>query len=452
MKDKRKYWMWLSAMAGPGSKSALNLVRDFGDAEGVYKAKASEIEKKGSVTDKRVLSRLDYKDLSETENILRWCDKNGVRVMVPTDADYPDGFKVLQDAPMALYMLGNLPDLDNTLCCAVVGTRNMSEYGKETAYNIGSGLADGGACIVSGLALGIDGMAMAGAIEAGGKTVAVLGCGIDIVYPKEHEKLLRKVMEKGAVITEYAPGVSPKGFHFPVRNRLISGLCQAVCVVEGNMRSGSLITARHALYQGRTLFSVPGRIGEDGSEGTNFLLRQGAIAATGARDILSEFEFVYPHSLVLDMPIPHISPDEAKEKLSIKSRTDKANKAKAKEEKIKDEQKSTEKPEVKKAEKKKKTKEKNPFPKVVEEKPKKKVDIDSLSPEDIKVLDYMVADVPMLAEEIAEGGFDLSCVMVSLTLLEIAGAVEAGAGGYYLKRAADFGGEPEYITEDDDGL
>ena len=274
--------MWLSAMAGPGSRSALDLVRDFEDAEGVYKAKASEIEKKGSVTDKRVLSRLDYKDLSETENILEWCDKNGVRVMIPTDPDYPDGFKVLQDAPMALYMLGNLPDVENTLCCAVVGTRKMSEYGKTTAYNIGSGLADGGACIVSGLALGIDGMAMAGAIEAGGKTVAVLGCGIDIVYPKEHEKLLMKVMENGAVITEYAPGVSPKGFHFPVRNRLISGLCQAVCVVEGNMRSGSLITARHALYQGRTLFSVPGRIGEEGSEGTNLLLRQGAIAATSA--------------------------------------------------------------------------------------------------------------------------------------------------------------------------
>lgn len=450
MKDKRKYWMWLSAMAGPGSKSALSLVRDFGDAEGVYKAKASEIEKKGSVTDKRVLSRLDYKDLSETENILEWCDKNGVRIMVPTDADYPDGFKVLQDAPMAIYMLGKLPDLDNTLCCAVVGTRNMSEYGKETAYNIGSGLADGGACIVSGLALGIDGMAMAGAIEAGGKTVGVLGCGIDIVYPKEHEKLLRKVMENGAVITEYAPGVSPKGFHFPVRNRLISGLCQAVCVVEGNMKSGSLITARHALYQGRTLFSVPGRIGEDGSEGTNFLLKQGAIAATSARDILSEFEFVYPHSLVVDMPVPHISSEKAKEKLSIKSRADRTKKPKVKEETSKESEKLLEKPKAKTVEK-KKSKDKNPFPKA-EEKPKKKIDLDTLSPEDIKILDYMVPDVPMLAEEIAEGGFDLSSVMVSLTLLEIAGAVEAGAGGYYLKRAADFGGEPEYITEDDDGL
>ena len=443
--------MWLSAMAGPGSRSALNLIRDFGDAEGVYKAKASEIEKKGSVTDKRVLSRLDYKDLSETENILEWCDKNGVRIMVPTDADYPDGLKDLQDAPMALYVLGDLPDIDNTLCCAVVGTRNMSEYGKETAYSIGSGLADGGACIVSGLALGIDGMAMAGAIEAGGKTVAVLGCGIDIVYPKEHEKLLRKVIENGAVITEYAPGVSPKGYHFPVRNRLISGLCQAVCVVEGNMRSGSLITARHALYQGRTLFSVPGRIGEEGSEGTNFLLRQGAIAATGARDILSEFEFVYPHSLMLDMPVPHLSPDEAKEKLSVKSRAERKKNGKPKAEDQNDKNKSAVDTEPKKV-KKKKSADKNPFPKKENERPKKKIELDTLSPEDIKVLEYMVPDVPMLAEEIAEGGFELSNVMVSLTLLEIAGAVEAGAGGYYLKRAADFGREPEYITEDDDGL
>ncbi len=443
MKDKRKYWLWLSHMAGAGSKTAVNLVREFGSAEAVYNASAKELEKSGIVANKRLLSRLAYKDLSEPVAILDWCDDNGVRVMVPTDSDYPKSLLSLRDAPMALYVLGELPDFDNTLCCAVVGTREMSEYGKNTAYELGAGLADCGACIVSGLALGIDGMAMAGAVEAGGKTVAVLGCGIDIVYPKQHETLLRKVLEKGAVITEYAPGVSPSGHNFPVRNRLISGISQAVCVVEGSMRSGSLITARHAVYQGKSLYAVPGRIGDAGAQGTNHLLKEGATAITGARDILSDFEFIYPHSIIIDGAVPHISSDEVAEKLGVGSKGKKLKK-----------EKSEEKKEAKKQEKKQKKENKKkaemPFPK--EEKPQKRVDIDTLDEMERRIFDYMKPDVPMLCEEIAEGGFELSQVMVSLTLLEIAGAVEAGAGGYYLKRAADFGGEPDYITEDDDGL
>ena len=444
MKDNRRYWLWLSQMAGAGSKVAVNLIREYGDAEAVYKASVKELEKSGIVPSKKLLSRLAYKDLSEIVGILEWCDANGVKVIVPTDKDYPKSLLSLRDAPMALYVLGELPDFDNTLCCAMVGTREMSEYGKNIAYDLGSGLADCGACVVSGLALGIDGMAMAGAVEAGGKTVAVLGCGIDIVYPKQHERLLLKVLEKGAVITEYAPGVSPNGHNFPVRNRIISGISQAVCVVEGSIKSGSLITARHAIYQGKALYAVPGRIGEKGSEATNYLLKEGALAVTDARDILSDFEFIYPHSLVLGGAVPHASSDEVAEKLQLGSKG-----VKLKKEKKEKEQEAP----VKKKEKKEKKPKKgeSPFPK--EEKPAKvRVDIDSLEETERRIFDYMKPDVPMLCEEIAEGGFELSQVMVSLTLLEIAGAVEAGAGGYYLKRAADFGGEPDYITEEDDGL
>lgn len=440
MKDKRKYWLWLSHMAGAGSKTAVNLVREFGGAEAVYKANTKALEKSGLVSNKRLLSRLAFKDLSEPESILDWCDSNGVKVMVPTDPDYPKSLLSLRDAPMVLYVLGELPDFEDTLCCAVVGTREMSEYGKNCAYELGAGLADCGACIVSGLALGVDGMAMAGAVEAGGKTVAVLGCGIDIVYPKQHEHLLRKVLEKGAVITEYAPGVSPNGHNFPVRNRLISGISQAVCVVEGNMRSGSLITARHAVYQGKSLYAVPGRIGDKGAEGTNHLIKEGAAAITGARDILADFEFVYPHSIVMDGALPHISSDEAEEKLGIGSKGKRAKK----------EEKKAEKKAEKREKKEEKKKKEMPFPE--EEKPAKRVDIDTLDDMEKRIFDYMKPDVPMLCEEIAEGGFELSQVMVSLTLLEIAGAVEAGAGGYYLKRAADYGGEPDYINEDDNGL
>lgn len=430
-------------MAGAGSKTAVNLVREFGDAEAVYNRTAEELSSCNVSVDKRVLARLAYKDLSEAVSILDWCDKNGVQVLVPTDKSYPKGLLSLRDAPMVLYVLGKLPDFDKTLCCAMVGTREMSEYGKNTAYELGTGLAYGGACVVSGLALGVDGMAMAGAVEAGGATVAVLGCGIDIVYPKAHEKLLLKVLEKGAVITEYAPGVSPRGHHFPVRNRIISGLSQAVCVVEGDMKSGSLITARHAIYQGRALYAVPGRIGEKGSRGTNFLIKEGANTVTDASDILSDFEFIYPLTVNLKSAVPHISSDEAAEKLSVGSKGVKLKREK----KVKD----TKAEPVKTEKKEKKKKTESPFPK--EEMPvRKTVDLDTLGEAELKVFEYMKPDVPMLAEEIAEGGFDISQVMVSLTLLEIAGAVEAGAGGYYLKRAADYGGDPEYITEDDMGL
>lgn len=433
MNDKKEYWIWLSHTVGAGSKNAVNLIRSFGNAKSVYKATPDEIYESGVVRDKRVLYRFGFKDLREVEGIMRWCEQSGVDIIVPTDEKYPKSLLSLPDAPMVLYAVGKLPDFDNKLSCAVVGTRNMSEYGKSMAYEIGSGLAMGGACVVSGLALGIDGMAMAGALESGGKTVAVLGCGIDVVYPKQHEKLLRKVIEQGAVITEYAPGVSPHGKNFPVRNRIISGLSQAVCVVEGNMRSGSLITARHAIYQGKSLYAVPGRVGEAGAEGTNFLLKQGASPITGADDILSAYEFIYPLSLNVDSIPKRMSADEAEESLQL------GRKGKKKESK----------------EKKEKKNKGNPFPEKkekVEKAPEVSVDMDSLSAEDIKVLEYMKSDVPMLAEEIAEGGFSLSDVMVSLTMLEVAGAVEAGAGGYYLKRAADFGGEPEYITEEDNGL
>lgn len=443
MKDNRRYWIWLSNMMGAGSRSAVDLIRRFGDPKTVYELSEKELSESRIVTDKRIISKLMYKDLTEALDILDWCDKNGVTVLVPEDKAYPKALLNLRDAPMVLYMLGRLPDFEKTFTCAVVGTREMSEYGKNIAYEIGAGLAAGGATVVSGLALGIDGMAMAGALEEGGCTIAVLGNGIDIVYPKAHETLLRKVLEKGAVVTEYAPGVSPRGHHFPVRNRIISGLSQTVCVVEGKRKSGSLITARHAIYQGRPIYAVPGRVGDPGSEGTNYLLKQGASPATSAADILSDYEFIYPHSIITGRIGAHISSDEAAEKLKVKGKGLKNKETAEKKEETKKEKKPREKKKAKKRE--------SPFP--PEEKPAPvRIDIDSLEEPERRVFEYMKPDVPMLCEEIAEGGFELSQVMVSLTLLEIAGAIEAGAGGYYLRRAADYGSEHDYITEEDDGL
>ncbi len=434
MTDNRKYWLWMSHSCGQGSRSAVDILRFYGFPEHVYESTPDTIRKDVKGIDNKVLARLGRKSLLEEEDIIRWCDNNGVTILTPDREEYPKSLLNLKDAPLVLYVLGEIPDFDNYMSCAVVGTRTMSDYGKKMAYKIGAGLADGGSVIISGLALGVDGMAMAGAIEAGGKCVAVLGCGIDVVYPREHEALLRKVLDSGAVITEYAPGVSPLGQHFPVRNRIISGLSRAVCVVEGNMSSGSLITARHALYQGRSVYAVPGAVGEPGSEAPNFLLKQGAQIVTKADDILENYEFIYPHTLRLDSSVPHISPDEAAADYRVAARGGKKRTAEKKH------------PEKKEAPAEK------PFPELEENKKVKHIDIGSLGPDERKVFDFMKDDVPMVTEEIAKCGLSMSQIMVSLTMLEIAGAVEAGAGGYYLKRAADYGGDPEYITEDDDGL
>jgi DNA protecting protein DprA len=182
----------------------------------------------------------------------------------------------------------------------MVGTRKMTNYGKMAAYELAKELAVCGAVIVSGMANGIDSASHKGCLIAGGFTIAVFGCGIDRVYPPDNKILMEKIIEKGLAVTEYAPGSEPKGAHFPVRNRIISGLCQAVLVVEADNRSGALITAKTALFQGRELYAVPGNITSPNSRGTNGLLKNQAGMVTEAYDILSEYEHLYSHRINIE--------------------------------------------------------------------------------------------------------------------------------------------------------
>jgi DNA processing protein len=186
-----------------------------------------------------------------------------------------------------------LPQMNGRLSVAIVGTRKMSDYGKRMTFEIARDLARAGAVVVSGMALGIDGVANAAAINGGGETVAVLGSGIDVIYPSAHAKLAEFITRHGAVITEFPPGTRPEGRNFPIRNRIISGLAQATAVIEGDLRSGSLITARRALQQDRVVYAMPGRVDEAGSEGPCMLLRNGAKLLLAADDILADFEKVY---------------------------------------------------------------------------------------------------------------------------------------------------------------
>jgi DNA processing protein len=213
---------------------------------------------------------------------------------VPRSSDsFPRSLAAIFDAPLGLFVRGDLPsELLDAPSVAVVGARSCSPYGAHVARSVGRELAGAGLTVVSGLARGIDGEAHRGAVEAGGKTVAVLGCGIDRDYPAAHAELARQVTECGLIVSEYAPGVEPAPWRFPARNRIVAGLAQATVVVEARERSGALITADLALEEGREVFAVPGEITSALSDGTNRLLRQGATPLTSASDVLESFGLV----------------------------------------------------------------------------------------------------------------------------------------------------------------
>jgi DNA processing protein len=201
-------------------------------------------------------------------------------------AGYPSLLGQLHDPPARLYVRG-AADVLSEPCVAVVGARSCSAYGAQVARSLAGELASAGIAVVSGLARGIDGEAHRGALAAGGRTVAVLGCGIDRDYPRSHAELARRICSEGAIVSEYPPGVEPAPWRFPARNRIIAGLCAATIVVEARERSGALITADFALELGREVFAVPGEITSALSAGTNDLLRQGAAPILSARDVLS---------------------------------------------------------------------------------------------------------------------------------------------------------------------
>ena len=282
------YWIWLSLCFGPGVGGFEEVLEVFGDPYSAYVADDATL-KRYFGKKPELCRRLHDKDLRRAHEIYEFCVRRQVSVLTYGDISYPARLKTIQNPPVLLYYLGTLPALNRSLCIGVVGTRKMSEYGKRMAYKLSYELASAGAVIVSGMALGCDAVAAAGAIGAHGSTVAVLGSGIDVIYPRQHEKLMSFICQNGAVITEYPPGTPPVGRNFPVRNRIISGLSQGVLAVEGDMKSGALLTVDHAMKQDRRVFAVPGNVGVSNSEGTNALIRNGAAVALDGGDILDAF-------------------------------------------------------------------------------------------------------------------------------------------------------------------
>ncbi len=286
------YWLWMSLKLGPANDRFVNLMLKVDSPYDLYRMDAEELSQ--LTDDDETIKKLTDKRLNEAADIMDYCIIHSIGILTYADPKYPERLKTLFNPPMVLYYRGKLPAFDEHLCIGVVGTRKMSEYGQHTAYRLSYELGGCGVVVVSGMALGIDGVATCAAIESGGTVVAVLGCGVDRVYPKAHARLMDAVMQHGVVISEYPPGTEPLGHHFPVRNRIISGLCQGTVVVEADSHSGALITAEHAIIQGRQLFVLPGNVGEENTEGTNRYLRDGANIALGAEDIIH----YYDHPLV----------------------------------------------------------------------------------------------------------------------------------------------------------
>ena len=286
------YWIWLAEACGAASKSFVRLIDRFSDPFEIYSLDEEQIEHIEGIGE-RLKARLCDKQLEGAYSVIRACKSSKIDIITYGDKRYPSRLKKLEDAPAVLFCKGKFPDFDSRLCIGIVGTRKMSEYGKESAYKIAYEMAASNVVVVSGMALGIDSVAACGALAAGGTTVAVLGCGVDVVYPKQHAALYERIAKHGAVISEFMPSSSPDKYNFPIRNRIISGLCQGTLVVEGDRHSGALITARSALMQGRDVFALPGKINESNSEGPNELIRDGANVALGAEDILSSYDFLY---------------------------------------------------------------------------------------------------------------------------------------------------------------
>ena len=291
-----KYWLWLTELPGLTNQTRLALLRHFPTPEDVYYADPEEVLLTEGITREQA-KLLEDKDCSGADRILADCQRLDLDILTIQDAGYPNRLRNIYDPPCLLYVRGRLPAFDDEASIAVVGTRDCTPYGVSCAEKLGYGLAAGGAVVVSGLARGVDSAALRGALRAGGTVTAVLGNGLDVIYPPENQYLYEDVAAAGALVSEYPPGTSPEAKHFPVRNRIMSGLCLGTLVVEAPARSGALITAGTALEQGRDVFAVPGPIDAPASVGCNRLIRDGAGLVSDAWDILGEYEPRFPDKL-----------------------------------------------------------------------------------------------------------------------------------------------------------
>ncbi len=284
--DELKYWVGFSIVPGIGRARISQLKDHFGSLKDAWRAPEGKLKQAG--LDSRTIEALmTLRPRISLDAEMEKLGRYKVKVLTCDDPLYPARLKEIYDYPPVLYVRGNLPAQDEP-CLAIVGTRRPTVYGRQVTEEIVTDLARSGITIVSGLARGIDSVAHRAALDAGGKTIAVFACGLDIVYPAENAKLAQEIMEHGALVSEYPLGTKPKPDNFPLRNRIMSGLSLGVLVVEAGEKSGALITAHQALEQNREVFAIPGSILSPASRGTNRLIQEGAKLVSNYTDILQE--------------------------------------------------------------------------------------------------------------------------------------------------------------------
>jgi DNA processing protein len=287
MPDARALLRLLS-VPGIGPKRVRQLVSTFGSAEAVLDAAPADLVLTEGIDAKLAGAIRNTADAAFADAQWELAQKHGVRFLTYWDDDFPDLLRAIHDPPALLYAKGSL-DWSRFTGMAVVGTRFPSSYGRDVAERMSEALSSAGLTVVSGLARGVDTAAHRGALRGRGSTVAVVGSGLDVVYPPENRKLYLEILEKGAVLSEFPMGAPPEPAHFPRRNRIVSGLCRGTVVVEAGDRSGALLTADLALEQNRDVFAVPGNVTSPKSRGTNRLIQHGAKLVTAAEDVLEEY-------------------------------------------------------------------------------------------------------------------------------------------------------------------
>lgn len=454
-KSEQIYWIWLALKLNNQNAVFQRLLDDFdGSPHKIYDAGETELSRINYLSELQRMSLLS-KELGEAIAIYDYCKWNKVGILTYGDNIYPESLKSMKKPPVLIYYMGNIPNLNNKVCVSVVGTRKMTEYGMRSGYKIAYELASAGAVVVSGMALGIDSVAHAGAIGGRGTTIAVLGCGIDVIYPKQHRKLRKNICENGAVITAYHPGTPAYKNNFPERNAIISALSEGTLIVEAPMHSGALITADRAAEQSRTVYALPGSIEEPMSEGPNHLIKNGAVAITSARDILQYY--FENHSRLVD-PIK-LRQGELSSDFDISILSDLGISAdcygkgpketpKALLKKLNDELNNNAEqnsdyysiPKIKRMnEDNNKKTNTSEGERIFEEQSAQASAFDenvlaTLTPQQRRIFDDLPCDKPTSVDALIKNGHDIGTLMATLTILEIKGLVNSLPGGMYIRK------------------
>lgn len=395
-----EYWIWLQRALGAGKKISDYLLY-YGDPRNIYEAGREKLLKTG-IIDRKIIDALAEYSPSQSYSIMKQCEDNGWKIIAYDNEYYPPLLRKINDSPLVLYVQGDETVLAKQFSMGIVGTRKASGYGIKVAKDISKILVQAGSVIVSGGALGIDSASHEAAIEAGGKTVAILGGGLGNSYLSQNEPLRQRIAENGALVSEYFPFEEPTVKSFPIRNRLISGMCRGTIVVEAKIKSGSIGTANHAKKQGRPVFAVPGEMFDLNFEGTNYLINNGALPLFNVADIVNYYKDMIMSENDGEMPEIEYSVPSEKER-PVKSESEKREIREIKEK-----------------------------PQVEKKKQHQKVQLPETATENAVKLYGIITEIAKTADEyVEETGMSVQDMFAAITELEIYGVVTMYSGNRY---------------------